>query len=139
MCHLSCDATMTSDHDAIMCVCVCGEENGKEVKSKCGKIASSLIVRHTMLGGIGVIQHPSWILKVCSDLLSSSSTREISTQVQLNLVITLLSSVEKLLPCCQYFCGLIFSSMMAVYWSLVKQCEVTQFNMMQTAEFTAYH
>ena len=36
---------------------VCGEENGKEVNSKCGKIASSLIVRHTILGGIGVIQH----------------------------------------------------------------------------------
>ena len=33
------------------------EENGKEVNSKCGKIASSLIVRHTIHGGIGVIQH----------------------------------------------------------------------------------
>ena len=33
------------------------EENGKEANSKCGKIASSLIVRHTILGGIGVIQH----------------------------------------------------------------------------------
>ena len=44
-----------SDHDAIMSVC--GEENGKEVNSKCGKIASKLIVRATILGGIGVIQH----------------------------------------------------------------------------------
>ena len=52
---LSCDATITSDHDAIMSVC--GEENGKEVNSKCGKIASALIVRITILGGIGVIQH----------------------------------------------------------------------------------
>ena len=54
---LSCDATMTSDHDAIMCVWC--EANGKEVNSKCGKIASSLIVRHTILGGIGVIQQ--WV------------------------------------------------------------------------------
>ena len=52
---LSCEATITSDHDAIMCVWC--EVNGKEVNSKCGKIASSLIVRHTILGGIGVIQH----------------------------------------------------------------------------------
>ena len=38
-------------------MCVWCEVNGKEVNSKCGKIASSSIVRHTILGGIGVIQH----------------------------------------------------------------------------------
>ena len=44
-----------SDHDRIMCVWC--KQNDKEVNSKCGNIASSLIVRITILGGIGVIQH----------------------------------------------------------------------------------
>ena len=37
-------------------MCVWCEKNGKEVNSKCGKIARQLICRLTILGGIGVIQ-----------------------------------------------------------------------------------
>ena len=70
---LSCEATITSDHDAIMCVWC--EVNGKEVNSKCGKIASSLIVRHTILGGIGVIQHVLKQQNYLRRLFSASITR----------------------------------------------------------------
>ena len=38
------------------CVCVCGEQNGIEVNGKCVMLGRTLIVRATILGGIGVIQ-----------------------------------------------------------------------------------
>ena len=52
---LHCDATITSDHDAIMCVWC--EENGNEANSNCEMLGRTLIVRLTILGGIGVTQH----------------------------------------------------------------------------------
>ena len=43
------------DHDDIMCVWC--EINGKEVNSNCEMLSRKLsIIRHTILGGIGVIQ-----------------------------------------------------------------------------------
>ena len=56
-------------------MCVWCEVNGKEVNSKCGKIASSLIVRHTILGGIGVIQHVLKHQNYLRRLFSASITR----------------------------------------------------------------
>ena len=52
------------------CVCVCGEQNGKEANSKCGKTASASIVRLTILGGTGVIQHRVWIKRNDGGLVS---------------------------------------------------------------------
>ena len=50
-------------HDGVMCVWC--EQSGKEVNGKCGNIASLLIVRVTILGGIGVIQQMRWSNVTC--------------------------------------------------------------------------
>ena len=47
-------ATRISDHDGIMCVCC--EQNGKESNSTCAGRTNNVVIRHTSLGGIGVIQ-----------------------------------------------------------------------------------
>ena len=84
---------------------VCGEENGKEVNSKCGKTASSLIVRHTILGGIGVIQQLSAVVIYPQDdpspLQLHSSVGHLSVQIAWPMLVV--PSLLSWLLCCLMF------------------------------------